>query len=353
MSVVKKSIKNQPVKNVPLTKKKPSLKTIDKVLKITPDTENVHIPTLDNVNDQIDIGVENEIDSDIEEELLSYGYIPLSNINIQNDEGEISNQYVKALNQMGQKVYILLDLDNIQNLDSDLTLVETKNGNIIPFSLKSGSLKMAGMDTSALMFECEDGLCVLSNVMNEEDENLMSTESNFTFVKERNDSAAVVENYGCYMSYPVVKLSEIRVNNQLVMEGANMVTRKLRNSSYNAYLQDMIHVQNSILELDVQNNALLALLQVNATKLNESLATLESWNKYYLENPPVTDCDIKKHNLIIHNMRIRNDYIAYLICGMKRVAEYKPQIDKLTNGLTEFNEFFNNQFNNLDMATNI
>ena len=347
MSVVKKSILKKP--NSP--KKKPSLKTIDKVLKITPDTEKVNIPTLN--DDQVDI-IDNEVDDEIETELLSYGYIPLSNINIQNDHGEIINQYIKALNQMGQKVYILLDDDNIQNLDSDLTLVETKNGNIIPFSLKSGSLKMAGMDTAGIAFECDqNGLCVLNNVMNEEDENLTSVESNFTFVEERTNSAAVVENYGCHMSYPVVKLSEIRVNNTLVMDGANMVTRKLRNSSYNAYLQDMIHVQSSILELDVQNNALLELLQVNAAKLNESLATLESWNKYYLENPPQTDCDVKKHNLIIHNMRIRNDYIAYLICGMKRVAEYKPQIDKLTNGIQEFNEFFNNQFDNLDMATNI
>ena len=344
MSEVKKSIKKpkSPIR------RKPSLKTVDKVLKITPQTEKVDIPTLE---DEVEEEIEYEYDNEIEEELLSFGYIPLSNINIQNERGEISNQYVKAVNKMGQKVYILLD-DSIQNIDSDLTLIETKNGNILPYSLKNGALKMAAMDTSGVVFECDQGgLCVLSNIM--DDENLTSTESNFTFVEEKNPSATVIENYGCHMSYPVVKLSEIRVNNHLVMDGSNMVTRKLRNSSYTAYLQDMKNVQDSILDLEDQNNALVHLLEVNAAKLNETLSTLEQWNQHYIDNPPTTDCDIKKHNLIIHNLRIRNDYIAYLICGMKRVAEYKPQIDKLTTNIKEFNEFFNNQFENLDMATNI
>ena len=346
MSEVKKSILKKPKSPI---KRKPSLKTVDKVLKITPETEKVDIPTL---QDETEEEYDNEIyDNEVEDELLSYGYIPLSNINIQNDRGEISNQYVKAVNKMGQKVYILLD-DSIQNLDSDLTLIETKNGNILPHSLKNGALKMAAMDTSGVMFECDQGgLCVLSNVM--DDENLTSTESNFTFVQEKNPSSTVVENYGCHMSYPVVKLSEIRVNNHLVIDGSNMVTRKLRNAAYAAYLQDIHHVQDSIVALQTQNTQFVNLAEVNAMKLNETLATLEEWNQHYINNPPTTECDIKKHNLIIHNMRIRNDYIAYLICGMKRVAEYKPQIDKLISNIAEFNDFFNNQFDNLDMATNI
>lgn len=329
---------------------KTSRKSVDQVLKITPETERVDIPTLHkDVVEDVDV----EFDTDIEEELLSYGYIPISNINIKDEDGNITNQYTKVINPLGQKVYVKIDTDNVQNLDSDLTLVETKNGNILPYSLKNGSLKMAGFDTAGLIIESCEGICALSNVMNEADENLTSVESNFTFVEQNNPSSTVIENYGCHMSYPVVKLSEIRVNNALVIDGANVVTKKLRNSSYNAYLQDMKNVQHSICELSVQNNALITLLEVNATKLNETLTTLEGWNKYYLDNPPVTDCDIKKHNLIIHNMRIRNDYVAYLICGMKRVAEYQPQIDKITNDIVNFNEFFNNQFSNLDMATNI
>ena len=109
----------------------------------------------------------------MESELLSFGYVPLNKIVIKNQSDELmSDQYVKAVNKMGQKVYILLDADNMQNIDSDLTLVETKNGNIIPYSLKNGALKMAGMDASGIAFECQGGLCVVSNVMNEEDENL-------------------------------------------------------------------------------------------------------------------------------------------------------------------------------------
>ncbi len=326
--------------------KSPIKKSVTKVLKMSPETEQLNIPTIQ----QEVVNVEQiDLDVNIEEELLSFGYIPLNNINIYNNE-EITQQYVKAVNQMGQKVYILLD-DDIHNLDSDLNLVETKNGNILPYSLKTGALKMAAMDASGVAFECDQGgLCVLRNII--DNDNLTSVESNFTFVEE-NPSIAVHENYGCHMSYPVVKLSEIRVNNALVMHGADMVTRKLRNASYTTYLEDMKNVQLAINELSVQNANLINLFEFNAAKLSETLKTLEEWNKYYLENPPTTECDIKKHNLIIHNMRIRNDYISYLICGMKRIAEYEPQINKFIENNKEYHEFFISQFDNLDMASNI
>jgi uncharacterized phage infection (PIP) family protein YhgE len=161
---------------------------------------------------------------------------------------------------------------------------------------------------------------------------------------------SVVENYGCHMSYPVIKLSEIRVNNDIVVEGTNNVTRKLRNSSYSTYLQEMKNVIQSVQELEQSQQELLTMFEDNAVTLNESLDQLEEWNEYYIKNKPTKECDMKKHNLIIHNMRIRNDYIGYLICGMNRISEMQRSVDQLNSKVKEYNEFFKEQFSDLDRA---
>lgn len=331
----------------------PKKKKVSKILKTGVDSEYVDIPSLNTYVKEI-LPVEEIVDDiELENELLSFGYIPLSTIIIKDSRGEFLHKYIKAINNMGQKNYILIDADTKQNILADLTLIDNKYGNILPYSLKAGAIKMAGLDISGLAIECDnDSICMLSNTINDEDDNISITESNFTFTEEKTD-AAVTENYGCYMSYPVVKLSEIRVNNKLVVEGANIVTRKLRNSSYVTYLEDMKTTIVALKELEVSHKTLLNLFETNALTLNESLDQLENWNQYYLNNKPVEECDVKKHNMIIHNMRIRNDYIGYLICGMMRASSQSQKINELNNNVKEYLEFFQDQFKNLDFANKI
>jgi ABC-type transporter Mla subunit MlaD len=115
----------------------------------------------------------------------------------------------------------------------------------------------------------------------------------------------------------------------------------------------MKNVICSVQALEESQNTLLNLFENNAITLNDSLDQLEEWNDYYTTNKPTAECDIKKQNLIIHNMRIRNDYISYLICGMKRIADTQKQIDKLNNNVNEYIEFFQDQFKDLDRANKI
>jgi hypothetical protein len=328
---------------------------VSKILKTGIESENVDIPSLNTFTINENIPIEDEFveDSDLEEELMKYNYIPLSTIIIKDNNGDFLNKYIKAVNQLGQKVYILIDIDVKRNVLPDLTLIDTKQGSTLPYSLKAGAMKMAGLDASGIAIESDDnGLCMLESVMDEENDNFSIVESNFTFTEEQK-TGAIVENYGCHMSYPVVKLSEIRVNNKLVVEGANAVTRKLRNCSYETYLEDMKQTIDAVQNLQESHQTLLNLFETNALELTNSLCNLEEWNNYYLENKPVKECDIKKHNLIIHNMRIRNDYIGYLICGLKKVSDNKYQIDKINNNIKEYIEFFNEEFEDLNRASKI
>jgi hypothetical protein len=326
-------------------------KKVSKILKSEIDSENVDIPSLNTYIEPTPIEEEMIEDVELEEELMKYHYIPLNTIIIRDDDGDFLNKYVKAVNQMGQKVYILIDVDTKRNVLSDLTLVNTKMGNVLPYSLKAGAMKMAGMDASGIAIESDqNGLCMLESVMDEENDNISIIESNFTF-KEEQTTNSVVENYGCHMSYPVVKLSEIRVNNNLVVEGANTVTRKLRNASYNTYIDDVKTAIEAIKELEESYVSLLTMLETNAMELTQSLTDLETWNKYYLDHPPTQECDTKKHNLILHNMRIRNDYIGYVICGLKKAGDDRYPIEKLNNNIKEYTDFFTEEFKDLNRAS--
>lgn len=348
-------VKKPPKLGSPMRRTKKECKKINKLIPLDA-TNNVEIPSVmafqhPSTNTEV---LENDVllyDKALEEELTKYHYIPINTILMQDRQGNTKNKYIKAVNQMGQKVYIQID-DDYKNFDTDLTLVETKQGSIIPYSIKNGAMKMAGMDVCGVVFEGQDwNMCMLENVVHDEDENVTVMESNFTVLEERPDTA-IVENYGCHMSYPVVKLSEIRVNNALVMEGANCVTRKLRNASFKAYSDDMINTQASIACLSNAYNELFDIFERDSTKLMETLNTLEEYNAYYMTNPPSTECDMKKSNIIVHNLRLRNDYIANLICAMKEVSEYKTQIDQLSINISEFKDFFEEQFAGLDLANN-
>lgn len=287
-----------------------------------------------------------------EDVLTNYDYIPLTTIIINDNKNNFKNKYVKAINKMGQKVYILIDNDN-KNLNYDLILMETNNGNTIPFSLKNGSLNLAGMDVSGIMFECDkNGLCLLENVVNENNENMSTLESNYKLVED-NKKSSIIENDGGYLNYPVVKLSEIKINNNLVIESSNNVTKKLRNISYKNNLEELYNMYDSIENLQKTQNQLFNIIKNNSKNLKETIETLEDWNRYYIENPPETEIDIKKNNNIIHNLRIRNDYINYIICGMNQISEYIPKINEINDTMNDYINFYEEEFENLKLANNL
>ena len=290
------------------------------------------------------------IDTTIEKELIKHGYVPINTISIQNDKKVQIDRYIKALNKMGQKVYILLDVDNQDNLDADLTLVETKKGHLLPYSFKSTAIGIASMDVSGVAIECDKkGLCVLANTIQDCDDHLTTHESNFTFL-EPNQVNTVVENEGCYLSYPVVKLSEIRINNQLVLEGTNIVTKKLRCTDYQNALNDLNQVEADIKELTDSFVDFKNVIQANVSQIKTTIKELEEYNQYYMDHPPCEDCDYKKYSLIKHNLMLRHDYNIYILCGMKRIIEQKSNLDYMIQNLHDLTDFFDKQLCSLDMA---
>lgn len=282
----------------------------------------------------------------LENELLNAGYAPLSKIVIQADNNNKRTQYIKAINKKGQKVFILIDVNGYTTARaSDLTLIESSKVNVVPYSLKTGAYNCAVNDVCGVAFECgTDGVCVLTR----DNQDLSPKEANFVYVEQHTPAAATMESEGSIMTYPVVRLSEIRVNPTLVLANTDTVTRRLRNSTYKALYQELITTHQAILNL---NNAFIRFNQMQTTtasKLNKSLTESEQINELYVKNPPLTDEAKDKYRKLQYNLAYRNEAITTLIRSVKKVADTRTDIISITKQINDITDFCDQQFANIE-----
>lgn len=286
--------------------------------------------------------------SSIENELIKNGYTPISKIIVRGTAGRDQNQYLKAINKKGQRVFVKIDVNGYTtSRNGDITVVETKNVSVIPYSIKTGAFNCAKSEVCGVAFECgSDAICMLAH--GEDDLNPM--ESTFVFIDSKSAAIKDSPNDSGMMSYPIVKLSEIRANPQQVLINTDIVTRRLRNTSYESGLNELVQVQRSI---DNLNQAYLRFdlaKQDAAYKLSSSLSQLEQWNDIYLANPPMTDEDRNKFRKIQANLSIRNEGMTTLLKLMKKISNLKPQIDLITRQIDDLTDMAISELSNMDKA---
>lgn len=286
--------------------------------------------------------------SSLENELLNAGYAPLSKIVVKTDGGDKRTQYIKALNKNGQKVFILVDVHGYTTArSSDLTLVEAHNVSIVPYSLKTGAFNCAGKDVCGVAFECgPDAVCVLSRGADD----LRPKEANFVFVEQHAPTVATLEMEGSIMTYPVIRLSELRANPELVLSNTDVVTRRLRNEHYKTLLTELVQAQQSINRLNESFVRFNCSREEYAGKLNQTLTILEGWNREYLKCPPTTDEGKDKYRKLQYNLSQRNEGIATLLRSVKKVADKRAEIDALTKEINEITDFIQKEFATVEYA---
>lgn len=335
---------------IPNLSQKSASRLFPSIKVVSPNSSLPLKPTVEIMNQQFEVKDYQGIisNSSLENELLNAGYAPLSKIVIRADGGEKRTQYIKAINKMGQKVFILIDVNGYTTARStDLTLIEAHNASIVPYSLKTGAYNCAGKDVCGVAFECgSDAVCVLTRAPND----LTPKESNFVFVEQHSQSAATIESEGSIMTYPVIRLSEIRANPMLVLQNTDIVTRRLRNSGYTALLQELATTQQSINKLNEAFVRFNNLRESVAGKLNSTLTQLEQWNSVYMNNPPTTDEAKDKYRALQYNLALRNENIGVLLRSMKKIADLHISIDNITKEINDITEFDEKEFINVDRA---
>src|SRR3972149_7805017 len=329
----------------------PTENLLSQAIKVTTPSSSLPLkPTVEIMNQEFEVRNYQGIISkaSLENELLNAGYAPLSRIVIRTDNGDKRTQFIKAINKKGQKVFILIDVNGYTTARStDLTLIEAHNASIVPYSLKTGAYNCAGKDVCGVAFECgPDAVCVLSR----DTQDLAPKEANFVFVEQHAPAAAVIESEGTIMTYPVVRLSEIRANPALVLSNTDTVTRRLRNTAYVSLLEELATTQQSINKLNEAFVCFNRMREDAATKLNRTLTQLEESNDIYITCPPTNDEDKDKYRRLQFNLTKRNEGIAALLRSMKRVADARIDIDSITGKITDITEYCEKEFAHVEHA---
>jgi hypothetical protein len=286
-------------------------------------------------------------DSSLDNELINIGYTPVSKIVIIQENGEKRAQYIKAINKLGQYVFIHIDVQGYATVKStDLTLVETKKGSIVPYSLKMGAYDCAKKDVCGVTFECgADAICVVERSAHD----LTPIEATYIYTDQgvsRSPSLGHVD--GSIMSYPLIRLSEIRANHELVLRNTEQVTIRLRESTYDNEVRDLREVHRAIQSLVQAFEQFDNQREKINNKIKASMSELLELNRQHTLETPHTDEDKTNYRMVQYNLAQRNSGTADLLRYMKRVADTKSAIERITLEINDITELSKKEFENYE-----
>jgi hypothetical protein len=204
----------------------------------------------------------------------------------------------------------------------------------MPYSVKAKAIDCAKYDVCGVAFNCDDYICIL-----DQDEKLKPRETNFVFIENNESAVGSLVDEEPFISYPVVRLSEIRVNNTLVLKNCDEVTKRLRNTAYTSLQNVLESGVNNVNNVNNDYNNFNKLYYEVAVKIDNDIKELETLNNQYLIIPPVTDDDKIKFRLVQHNLKKRNQAADDLLRSMKRATEAHSKLVKFHEKMTKYNKF--------------
>jgi hypothetical protein len=277
--------------------------------------------------------------NNLDNELLKLGYQSVGKIVIRKN-GQLQTDYVKAINQRGQKLYILVDEPGFNPISKqDITVMELNSAGNVPYSLKNGTFNHAGIEVLGVAFEC--GLDSICTLIRDEPE-LPPIENNYTFVNAVNN----VDH--SLIAYPIVKLSEIRADKDTILDHVDCVTRRLRKAAYNTELNALKVAQISLERLENSLNAFSCLRDKTVININKTLAELNELNDCYLSNPPQDDDNRESFRKVYQNLIKRNEAISTLLRCMHKVAHKFVLLDELSAEIDGITMHCEEEFKNIE-----
>lgn len=287
------------------------------------------------------------VDPVVENELISYGYLPTQKIMI-NESNQKVAMFIKATNKFGQPVIIKLDDDGkVMESTSDLTIIKVNTGEIGDYSSRVGEKLCMQTEACGLAYVCNNGICVMDNGTNGK-----ITETKFEFVKRFSEQDAVIGDEP--VAYPVVTLSDIRANPALVLEITNRATKRLRNAAYNDGTMALIEVRENIQKLNEAFNRFIAVRAMEEKRLMDSICILESYIIRYEALCIKDDCgeQLQRHKDVIANLTLRNDKVTDLLRAIKSVRDINGPLVELVKNINESTCFLETEFQAIDQAYN-
>lgn len=276
----------------------------------------------------------------VEDNLISKGYIPIHRVIIRNNDTD-TVEFIKARSEYGFFVYVEIDDDGYVISKSDSRTYRKYQGVIIPESIKSGSYREIGNNVPGVAIECSRGICLMRQSSTATSR---PVETNLVHISELPEESIKMEDYP--IAYPIVKLSEINTNNDLVLTGIVKSTADLRNTAFGDTFDGLKELKDSIDNLDSNVNSFVS----NMESLTERTRTTMNRLKKYMADYKIgtlNDDETRKYRTIVEQLAKGNDLITKMLLASRRVINNKSTIDMISSEVESLEQLLNESFHKI------
>ena len=284
-------------------------------------------------------------DQSVEDQLAIRGYITTDRVLTKSPSGEVEGRYLKTINERGQIVYVEPDTEGYVSVQpEDRTMIESKSASKVPMSARTGTFECAGMDVCGVAFECEGELCTLTR----EDASMAPSELVLHTVGKPAERSVVEE--GTPIAFPIVRLSEILVAPEQVVESIDTATVRIRNASYQSCVADMNRINRSLDSASGNFKTLVGTLDGTFKKLGASVNELEALRAGYDAVPPQNDEQREKIRKITFNLHRRHDMLTDLLRLCKTVSAYGEHVNEISDKFSDFTDHIEEAYKGIDFV---
>jgi len=272
-------------------------------------------------------------DNMIDDELNRFEYVLINKII---KKGENVIKYITAINKNGQKV--LVDIDD-KNTDK-----KSKTNNNIPENIKINSMNCINNIVCGVAFDCENNEM---SVLNKDNTELKPKEYTFECKKIYNSDTKYQEDI---IVYPIVKMSEIRVNSKDLLINTDIATSRLQNMTYNNQVENlgMTHMELNKLNNNFNN---FNLMREDIThKLKNTLKKLKEINLQYKNDQVLIDNNKDSYKQLQKNLQLRENNMMKLSNYIKIISNNKNKLEEINKNIEGIIENCNKEFENIDLT---
>lgn len=172
--------------------------------------------------------------SNLASDLFSRGVALLDQIQVRDDDGNISEQFIKCITKCGDKVLILLDEGYLPSPDVEGTL--SGSSIIIPYSLKTGVHQCSKSELCGVAFDCKGEICTLVR----RNGSLEPREITFKIKDHphRQLATGFIGGNDAYNAYPIIRWSEfwgvdgisgadLKAHTQMILRYIDVVSQRI------------------------------------------------------------------------------------------------------------------------------
>lgn len=272
----------------------------------------------------------------IEQEIKEYANKIKNKIFIVKPSGERHIGFLRVTNKKAEPFYIQIDTPEsyISQTPQDIFLRESGNLSL-PSEEKEEAFQKVGMGVAGIAIECRNGLCTITR-----NEPQAPVERSFVLIHTKRFEEDLIMG-----SFPLVKLSELRLNPEACLKNIGQALRKIRDTALDKCYCEVKEVEKKVKELYGLFNETMCVEENAIRGYKRSMGVLENNLEKCLCKP---ECNEERIKEILYNIERRNSLFPILIESCQDIGHLNHELDEALCLLEKIKVRLAKKFKNID-----